>query len=261
MRTLAASGELATLSPERVWQEIARGLMERHPSRLLGVLRGCGALRSLLPEVDALFGIPRVSGAGAAFDAGAWCSRALDVAAAKAHALAVRFALLAHDVGAGAVPPDRWPVRAANAAASVRLATRLAARLRAPAECRDAARLAAGWHATIDAAAELAPARLLQLYGRSDALRRPERLETLLAVCECRAQAEPGAPGGGYPPAAVIREALGVVRDVKVAAVAARISRDGGEIALAIRAARLEALRDWKRARRANARGGPAQTR
>jgi tRNA nucleotidyltransferase (CCA-adding enzyme) len=133
--------------------------------------------------------------------------------------------------------------------------------LRAPAECRDAALLAAGWHATVDAATDLAPARLLQLLARSDALRRPERLDALLAVCECRAAAHPEALAEGYPPAVVVREALEVVRGVKVSAVAALASQAGGDIARAIRGARLEALREWKRARRGDRSRRPAQTR
>jgi len=154
------------------------------------------------------------------------------------------------------VPPQDGPVRGANAAAGVRLAARLAARMRAPSECRDAARLAAGLHAAVDAAADLAPAKLLDLIMRSDALRRPERLEALLAVCECRAAAGLDPATVEYAQAAIVRDALAIVRGVKVAAVAARAMRAGadsaeGDIARAIRAARLAALREWKRARTA----------
>jgi tRNA nucleotidyltransferase (CCA-adding enzyme) len=261
MRVLSASGELATLSPERVWQELARGLMEPHPSRLLAVLRECGALRALLPEIDALFGVPRVIGSGVPFDAGATVARSLDVAAARAEPLPVRFALLVHDLGPAVAPPEEWPVHGTHAATGVRLAARVSSRLRAPSDCRDSARLAAGWAATVDAAADLAPAKLLALLARSDALRRPERLDALLAVCGCRAAADPDSFAEGYPPAAVIREALEVVRGVKVSTVASLASREGGDIARAIRGARLEALREWKRARRGDRSGRPAQTR
>jgi tRNA nucleotidyltransferase (CCA-adding enzyme) len=250
MRALAAGGELALLSPERVWQELARGLMEAHPSRMLAVLRDCGALAQVLPEVDALYDTRRAVGPDAEPGRGVPVALALDYAAAGNFPLAARYAVLAHDLGmpetgAAASQEDRG-----SEARGVRLATRMSARLKVPIDCRDAARVAARWHRTIHRAAELPPSKLLDLLTAVDALRRPERLDTLLAVCEADAMSHPGTPAGTYAPAAIVRAALAAVRDVRVAAIARAAETKNGSgdaIAAAIRAARLKALRDWRR--------------
>jgi tRNA nucleotidyltransferase (CCA-adding enzyme) len=126
----------------------------------------------------------------------------------------------------------------------------MSARLKVPIDCRDAARLAARWHGTIHRAAELRPSTLLDLLTAVDALRRPERLDTLLAACEADAMSRPGMARGAYAPAAIVRAALSTVRDVRVTAVARAAERkkgSGDAIAAAIRAARLSALREWRR--------------
>ena len=252
MRAIAAGGELALLSPERVWQELARGLMEPTPSRLLAVLRDCNALAQLLPEVDAAFSRGRKRGAGAA---GRRLAAALDYAAAKGYALPVRYAVLAQDLG-----PD--PPRAGSGATAesghamrcLRLAEAMSARLKVPLDCRDAARLAARWHRTVHRAAELAPAALLDLLNAADALRRPERLDTLIGAAECAALSRPRARDA-YPPAALLRAALAVAKDVDAGAIACgtdkartRSTASRVPIAAAIRAARVKALRAWKAA-------------
>jgi len=251
MRALAGGGELATLSPERVWQELARGLLEPRPSRMLAVLRECGALAQVLPEVDALFGVPQPVAPHPELDAGVHVAMALDYAAAKRFGLAVRYAVLAHDLGKGETPPAAWPAHHGHEMRSVRLADRISSRLRVPAQCRDAAHLAARWHGLVRRAGELRPATLLDLLQRSDALRRPERLDALLEACECDVLSRPGANASDHEPARMIRAACAVVRGVRGAEVArdAKTRRDGdADIAAAIHAARLRALRAWKRA-------------
>ncbi|HYQ99423.1 MAG TPA: multifunctional CCA addition/repair protein [Casimicrobiaceae bacterium] len=253
LRTLAASGELATLAPERVWQELATGLMERYPSRLIAVLRDCGALPELLPEVDALFGVPQRVHEHPEIDAGVHLVRALDYAAAKAFALPVRYGVLVHDLGKGATPRRAWPSHAGHEVRSVKLAERMSARLRVPVDCRDAGRLVARWHGAVHGARELRPAGWLELLAAADALRRPERLETLLEACECDAMSLPGR-SGEYTPAALARGALATARSVDAAAVARGVSATGAgkdAIAKAVRAARLAALRKWRRSLRA----------
>src|SRR5258705_3649758 len=204
MRALSASGELSELAPERVWQELARGLMEVHPSRMIDVLRDCGALARLLPEVAARFGDARTarrSKSGAA----AHLAAALDFAAKRGASLPVRYAILAHDLGSAGT--RRTPAARANVSRSVRLAEQVSSRLKVPAECRDAARLAARWRRSVDEAGELPAARLLDLLNATDALRRPERIETLLEVCACVALSARGA-GSDYAPAQIVRGAL-----------------------------------------------------
>jgi tRNA nucleotidyltransferase (CCA-adding enzyme) len=234
------------------------------------VLRECGALAQLLPEVDALYGVAQPPAHHPEIDAGVHVALALDYSAARGFALAVRYAVLAHDLGKGVTPASEWPKHHAHEIRGVRLAERMSARLKVPAECRDAARLAARWHLNVARAAELRPATLLDLLTAADALRRPERFDTLLAACECDAMSRPRERAATYEPAAIVREALDVVRGVRVAAIAEQAQRkqkSGGDaIATAIRAARIKALRDWRSARRGpdsrtNACAGDAQTR
>ena len=258
MRTLVDSGELATLAPERVWQELARGLMEQHPARMLAVLRDCGALAAVLPEVDALFGVPQPPAHHPEVDTGVHVLQALEWAAAHDASLPARFAVLTHDLGKAHSDPAALPRHIAHEQRSVRLAQALSDRLRVPQECRDAAILVARMHGTVHRAAELRPATLLNLLVAADALRRPERLVLLLAACAADACSRPGA-ALPYAPAELLQDALDVVGDVKAGAIARDLSAGGGSgisepplnrIAMAVREMRLQALRKWWRARR-----------
>jgi tRNA nucleotidyltransferase (CCA-adding enzyme) len=241
MRAIVAGGELATLTPERVWQELARALMEAIPSRFFAALRRCGALSQLLPEVDALFGLPRRDGGDAKVDAGVHCMRALDHVAAAGEPLPVRYAVLAAKLGSPATGRTRAGDRVAQ---SVRRAALLSLRLKAPADCRELARLAARYSQAVHRAAELAPAALLDLMLAADAVRRPERFEQLLRACAADRQSSPGSSQTDYPPAARLAAALSVVRGVDAGAVV--YGRPGAlDIPRRIRAARLKALRNW----------------
>ena len=241
MQKIVASGELETIAPERIWQEVARGLTEPHPARMLAVLRACGALARLLPEIDRLFGVRVAISPRRQIDAGMHLERALDWAAAHALSLPARYAVLVHDFAAAR--------RRADPRARVARAEALSARLKVPLECRDAARLVERWQAEVDRADQLTPASLLDLLQSADALRRPERLATLLAATEAIACSIPRG-SEAYAPAGRLRDALRVVSTVHAGAIAraskAAGTRDGA-IAKAIRAARIEALREWKR--------------
>jgi len=251
MRELVASGELATLAHERVWQELARGLMEAHPSRMIAVLRQCGALAALLPEVDALFGVAQPPAHHPEIDTGVHVCQALDWAAAHDAKLTSRYAVLVHDLGKASSPADGLPRHIAHEQRSVRIARRVSQRLRVPQDCRDIAELTARRHGAIHRAAELRPATTLDLLMSMDALRRPERLDMVLAACAADACSRPGRPQD-YAPAQLLREALAVVKRVNAGAIAretaakAEESRRDDAIATAVRAARLAALRRWK---------------
>jgi tRNA nucleotidyltransferase (CCA-adding enzyme) len=255
MRALVASGELATLAPERVWQELARGLMEPHPSRMLAVLRECGALAIVLPEVDALFGIPGPPAHHPEIDTGVHVAQALDWAAAHGLTLPSRYAVLAHDLGKAQSPAKELPRHIAHEQRSVRLARKLSERLRVPQDCRDAAELTARYHGTVHRAAELRPATILDFLTSIDALRRPERLETVLAACAADACSRPGR-SQDYAPAAIFKDALKAIRAVNAGAIARKVSAKKSEgrpedaIAEAVRTARLAALKDWKKSLR-----------
>ena len=246
MRSIAAGGELATLTPERVWQEISRALMEPHPSRFLIVLRRCGALSQLLPEVDALFGVPQPVAHHPELDTGVHVLQALDYAAAAGDALPVRYAVLTHDLGKGATAPADWPRHIAHEQMGVRLAEAMSERLRAPADCRELAILTARYHGTVHRASELRPATLLDLLLATDALRRPERLAWLLRACAADALSRPGRSGASYAPAQWMNSALAVLKAVDAGAIA-RDSVDPVHLPAKIREARIDALRAWKK--------------
>ncbi|HXX86147.1 MAG TPA: multifunctional CCA addition/repair protein [Casimicrobiaceae bacterium] len=255
MRAIVAGGELSTLGPERVWQELARALMEPKPSRFFEVLRACGALAQLLPEVDELFGVPQPVAHHPEIDSGVHLLQALDFSAAAGDPLPVRYAVLAHDLGKAYTARTQWPRHIGHEALGARLAQKLSARLRAPADCRDLARLAARYHAVVHRAQDLKPATMLNLLLKSDALRRPERLDGLIRACAADALSRPGrSKAGDYTPAPRLREALAIVRGVDAGGIAAAHPTD---LPRRIRAARLEALRKWMRPEAAEA-GRPA---
>jgi tRNA nucleotidyltransferase (CCA-adding enzyme) len=254
MRVLVESGELAELATERVWQELARGLMEPHPAGMLAVLRDCGALAQLLPEVNALYGTGRTSRGRTGPPAG--LSRALDYAARHEFALPARYAVLGYRLGDAGKSAEARIGDAARTMRDVRCAERMSARLKVPVECRDAARLAARWQQDVLRAPLLRPAKLLDLIHAVDAVRRPERLDVLLQTCESGAMSAPVTPGE-FAAARCLRDALEVVKRVDAGAIARAVSGKAGgrarnrseAIALAVRAARIAALRAWKRSR------------
>ena len=245
MRAIAAGGEIATLNAERVWQELARALMESHPSLFFVVLRRCGALQQLLPEVDALFGVPQPVAHHPELDTGVHVLQALDFAAAAGDALPVRYAVLAHDLGKGATARADWPRHIAHEQKGVRLAEAMSERLRAPADCREIAVLTARYHGTVHRASELGPATLLDLLLAADALRRPQRLGWLLQACAADALSRPGRDAGGYAPAKWLNSALDVVKTIDAGAIA-KDNADPANLPARIREARIAALRAWK---------------
>jgi tRNA nucleotidyltransferase (CCA-adding enzyme) len=218
---------------------------------MLAVLRDCGALAQLMPEVDALYAAgSRRSKANPA----ARLSLALEHAAKRAFTLPVRYAVLAHDFDDSVVPAPSGVPRV-PAMPGVRRAEAMSARLKVPVDCRDAARLAARWHRIVARAAALQPASLLDIINAADGLRRPERLEMLLQACECVAMAAPDAPDA-FASARYMTAALAVVKGVAAGAIARVVAQESGlpgaeradAIAKAVRAARLKALRAWMRA-------------
>ncbi|MBP8902905.1 MAG: multifunctional CCA addition/repair protein, partial [Thiobacillaceae bacterium] len=173
MRSMVDDGEVDALVPERVWQELARGLMEATPSRMFLVLRACGALARLLPELDRLFGVPQPVKHHPEVDTGIHTMRVVDEAAARGLALPERWAALLHDLGKGATPAEFWPRHHGHEGRGVALVQAACERLRAPSECRDLAVLVARDHGNAHRALELRPATLVELLERLDAFRRP----------------------------------------------------------------------------------------
>jgi tRNA nucleotidyltransferase (CCA-adding enzyme) len=180
MREMVRSGEVDALVPERVWQEISRGLMEVRPSRLFEVLRECGALARVLPEVDRLFGVPQRADFHPEVDTGAHLLMVLDMAARLATSLAVRYACLGHDLGKGTTPAEILPRHLGHEERSVALARRMSERLRVDNACSSLAEVTAREHGNIHRSGEFGAAAIVRLLDRCDAWRRPDRFAELL---------------------------------------------------------------------------------
>ena len=241
MRGMVASGEVDHLVAERVWQELARGLMETRPSRMFEVLRACGALDRLLPEVAALFGVAQRADYHPEIDTGVHTMMVVDTAACHGYALPVRFAALTHDLGKATTPADILPRHHGHEARSVHLATALCERLRVPGECRDLALLAARYHGDIHRAGELRASTLVTLLERTDALRRPERFTQLLEACRCDYNGRLGWGERPYPSPRLLLAVLAAMRAVDAGAVAAACA-DKAKIPEHIHAARVAAV-------------------
>jgi tRNA nucleotidyltransferase (CCA-adding enzyme) len=198
-RAMVADGEADALVAERVWQELSRGLMEARPSRMLAVLRECGALARVLPEVNALWGVPQPPAHHPEIDTGLHLGLVLDQAAASQAPLPVRWACLVHDLGKGVTPPEQWPRHIAHEARSVALAQAVAERWRVPVECRELGEIAAREHGNIHRSESLDAAAVMRLLKRCDAWRRPERFEAALWACECDARGRSGLQDQPYP--------------------------------------------------------------
>jgi tRNA nucleotidyltransferase (CCA-adding enzyme) len=242
MRRMTDGGEVDHLVPERVWQELARGLMEARPSRMLAVLHECGALARILPELDRLFGVPQPAEHHPEVDTGAHVLRVVDQAAARHFPLPVRWAALLHDLGKGVTPHAEWPHHHGHEATGAALAETVSERLRAPADCRDLAVLAAREHGLVHDAARLRPATLVKLLERADALRRPGRFGQLLEACECDFRGRPGWEDRPWPAGDILRRALAAVQAVDAGAIAAATA-DKAQIAERIHEARVAAVR------------------
>ena len=242
MREMVRNGEVDHLVPERVWQELSRGLMEDKPSRVLLALRDCGALQRILPEVDALFGVPQPAQPHPEVDTGLHILLVVDYAAAQNYPLTVRFAALTHDLGKAATPKEHWPTHHGHEHKSVDLVERLCERLRVPGECRDLAVLAARYHGDVHRAHELRPLTVLKLLSAADVYRKPDRFEELLAACSCDYRGRSGLETRPYPQADLLRAVVAAARAVDAGGIAQRVNGDPGRIRAAIEAARLEAV-------------------
>ena len=250
MREMVRNNEVDHLVPERVWQELSRGLMEDGPSRMLLALRECGALERILPEVDALFGVPQPAQHHPEVDTGLHILLVVDYAAAHNLPLSVRFAALTHDLGKARTPREHWPKHHGHEHESVELVERLCERLRVPGECRDLAMLVARYHGDVHRAEQLRPATVLNLLAAADIYRRPARFEELLAACSCDYHGRSGLETRPYPQADLLRAAAAAARAINAGGIAQEINGDPSRIIAAIEAARLEAVSKALAARR-----------
>jgi tRNA nucleotidyltransferase (CCA-adding enzyme) len=242
IRKMVAAGEVDALVPERVWQEVSRGLMEKKPSRMFDLLREGGALARVLPEIDALYGVPQRADYHPEVDTGVHVMMVIDYAAKRGYALPVRFAALTHDLGKATTPEHVLPRHIGHEGRSVDLLKPLCDRLRVPNECRDLAVLVAREHGNIHRVMEMKAAALVRLFERSDALRKPARFAEALQACEADARGRLGFEARDYPQAERLRDALVAARGVDAGAIASGYADKPAAIKDAVHRARVRAV-------------------
>lgn len=220
MQDMVAAGEVDALVPERVWQELARGLMEVRPSRMFEVLRDCGALQRILPELNVLWGVPQPAQYHPEIDTGVHIMLVIDYAAGIAANLPVRCAALLHDLGKGVTPPDQWPRHHGHEMHSAKLVDAVSKRLKIPNDCRDLALMTAREHGNVGRAFELRANTIVSLLERCDAFRKPQRFIEMLQASECDHRGRTGFADKPFPQNAYLQAALAAAQTV-----------NGGEVA------------------------------
>jgi tRNA nucleotidyltransferase (CCA-adding enzyme) len=245
MQDMVTCGEVDHLVAERVWQELARGLMEATPSRMLDVLRDCGALVKLLPEVNRLWGVPQRADYHPEIDTGTHLLMVLDMCARLQAPLAVRVACLFHDLGKGTTPPDILPRHLGHEQRSAQLLKGVCARLRVPTDCRELADVVAREHGNIHRCLDLNAAALVRLLERCDALRKPERFADVLLACECDARGRLHHTDSAYPQRQHLLQVLTAAQHIatkEIAATAMSTCATGQQVGQIIHDARVRAV-------------------
>jgi tRNA nucleotidyltransferase (CCA-adding enzyme) len=245
MRQLAESGELKALTPERSWKEISRALMEPRPDVFIQVLRDCGALAELLPELDALFGVPQPEVHHPEVDTGVHCLMVLQQCAQHEQPLTVRWACLLHDLGKGRTPPEEWPRHIAHEHRGRKLIDAVNQRCKVPKDCAELALLVGEYHTHGHRALELRANTLLELLQSFDVYRRPKRFEEFIAACEMDARGRLGLEQREYPQSAYLRGAMQAARTVAVQPLVQQGFK-GAELGEALKGERLKALKAYK---------------
>jgi tRNA nucleotidyltransferase (CCA-adding enzyme) len=242
---MTTDGEIAALTPERVWRETARALLEPRPDVYFEILRTCGALAVLMPELAALHGVPQPPQWHPEVDTFVHVMLALRYAAQHQAPLTVRYAVLLHDLGKALTPPAHWPSHHGHEELGQPAIERLSQRLRAPNDCRELAVLTARQHTLVHRSLELRPATLMKLFAETDALRRPERFAELLLACECDARGRTGLESRPYPQ-------LDYLAQARAAAAAANLGPEeraglvGPQIGAALQERRLAAVTELR---------------
>jgi tRNA nucleotidyltransferase (CCA-adding enzyme) len=227
MREMVSCGEVDHLVAERVWQELAKGLMENTPSRMFEVLRECGALERLLPEVNRLWGVPQRADFHPEIDTGIHLMLVLDMSARLQTSLPVRFACLTHDLGKGTTAPDVLPRHIGHEQRSAGLLQGLCQRLRVPTECRELADVVAREHGNIHRSSDFNAAAVVRLLERCDAFRKPQRFADVLLACECDVRGRLGQAESAYPQASALLRALSAAQHVATHLIAEKAISNG----------------------------------
>ena len=244
MRRMVSCGEVDNLVPERIWQEMQGALLARTPVEFFTALRACDAQAVILPEVDALFGVPQPARWHPEIDSGIHTMMVLEQAVLQSSELDVRFAALCHDLGKATTPAEILPSHYGHEERGARLTETLCERLRVPGKTRDIAILTARWHSHCHRSRELKPGTLVKLMQSMDVVRKPERFEYFLQVCMSDARGRLGMEQSAYPQSDFLRKVADVYRQVDAAAIALATD-DKSTIAARITEARIAAIRHW----------------
>ena len=242
MRQMVQNGEVDALVSERVWQEVSKGLMENKPSRMFEVLRNCGALQKILPELDRLWGVPQPPQYHPEIDTGIHVMMVIDYAAAQNFSLAVRFAALTHDLGKGNTPKEILPRHIGHEIRSVALLKDVSKRLRVPNDCKELAQMVAKFHGKLHQVSHMRPSTLLEFLIELDAIRQPERFHEFLKACECDSRGRTGFENSELPEKELMNNALQAALLLDAGAVAKGIT-EPEKIKEAVFAARLAAVK------------------
>jgi len=218
MKNMVAAGEVDALVPERVWQEMEKALGERSPARFIEVLRDCGALKVILPELDCLFGVPQPIEHHPEIDTGIHTLMVLQQASKLTHNTEVRFAALMHDLGKGTTPKEEWPRHIGHEARSADLVLEVCKRLRIPNDYRDLAERTARFHMHYHRALELKPGTIVEALEKLDAFRKPERFEKFLLASEADAHGRTGYENQYFEQSDFFRKAFRAANNVDVTA-------------------------------------------
>jgi tRNA nucleotidyltransferase (CCA-adding enzyme) len=235
-------GEVDALVPERVWQELSRGLMEAKPSRMFEVLRACGALKVIMPELDRLWGVPQPEQHHPEIDTGIHVMMVIDYAAKHNFTLPVRFAALTHDLGKGTTPKEILPRHIGHEERSVKLLMNVSKRLKIPNDCKELAKMVAKFHGKLHSVSKMRPETLLTFLIELDAIRQPERFEDFLRACESDSRGRTGLENCPLPETEIVNRALRALLNLDAGAIAKNMTSPE-KIKEAIFEARLDLLK------------------
>jgi tRNA nucleotidyltransferase (CCA-adding enzyme) len=242
MRQMVVAGEVDALVPERVWQELAKGLMEAKPSRMFEVLRECGALNKIFPELDRLWGVPQPPQYHPEIDTGVHVMMVIDYAASRQYSLPVRFAALTHDLGKGTTPKDILPRHIGHEERSVNLLKDVCQRLKVPNDCKELAHIVAKFHGKVGRSDEMRPDTLLRLLQDTDAFRQPQRFREFLRACESDSRGRTGFENKPFLHADTLLLVLEAAMSVDAGAIASQYT-EPEKIKAAVLEARLQAVK------------------
>ncbi|ERP94990.1 hypothetical protein Q674_06710 [Acinetobacter sp. COS3] len=244
MKNIAKTGELDALTPERVWKETSRALMEDQADVYFQTLKECDALKILFPEIDALFGVPQRPEYHPEIDCGIHTLMALKEACKANYALEVRFAVLVHDLGKALTPVDELPRHIMHEERGLKPVTDICDRLKVPTLLKNLALIVCKEHLKCHQAKNLKPGTLWRLLQRLDVLRKPEKVEAFVQACECDARGRLGLETRPYPQAKYILDAMEIVRNIRAQDLPSDIQ--GAEIGEMLIQYRIEALAKYK---------------